>query len=150
MIRVEVLDSGQVKLPTHTLMMKKLLAIAACAFVALSSVSFGGEYPDISIDELKKAITEKKVTVIDVNGSASYSKGHIPGAIDFRANKEKLATLLPSDKGALVVAYCGGPTCSAYAAAAKAAEELGYTNVKHLSAGISGWLQAKEPTEAAN
>ncbi|MEZ5434844.1 MAG: hypothetical protein R3F31_27505 [Verrucomicrobiales bacterium] len=37
--------------------------------------------------------------MIDVNGSASYSKGHIPGAIDFRANKEKLATLLPPIRG---------------------------------------------------
>lgn len=130
-------------------MIKKLLAIAACAVVALSSVSFGGEYPDISIEDLKKAITDKKVTVIDVNGSSSYAKGHIPGAIDYRANKEKLASLLPSDKDALIVAYCGGPSCSAYQAAAKDAEALGYKNVKHLSAGISGWLQAKQETEAA-
>jgi len=47
----------------------------------------------------------------------------------------------------LVVAYCGGPSCNAYTRAANAASKLGYTNVKHLSAGISGWLQAKELTE---
>ena len=35
-------------------------------------------------------------------------------------------------------------------AAAKAAKELGYTNVKHLSAGISGWKDAGEKTEAKN
>jgi rhodanese-related sulfurtransferase len=55
---------------------------------------------------------------------------------------------LPSDKGALVVAYCGSPACSAYKAAANKAKELGYTNVKHLSAGISGWKKAGEKTEA--
>ena len=38
--------------------------------------------------------------------------------------------------------------CGAYAAAAKKAKELGYTNVKHLSAGISGWKKAGEKTEA--
>jgi rhodanese-related sulfurtransferase len=125
--------------------MKKILT---SFLIALSSITaFAGEYPDISIDELKKAIAEKKVTVIDVNGSESYAKGHIPGAIDYRAKKADLASALPSDKGALVVAYCGGPTCGAYAAAAKDAKELGYTNVKHLSAGISGWLEAKAPTE---
>ncbi len=125
--------------------MKKLLALLATAFVAASAQA--GEFPDISIDELKTAIDTKKVTVIDVNGSASYKAGHIPGAIDFRAQKAEIAKLLPADKGALVVAYCGGPTCNAYSAAAKAAKELGYTNVKHLSAGISGWKEANAPLE---
>jgi rhodanese-related sulfurtransferase len=47
----------------------------------------------------------------------------------------------------LVVAYCAGPACNAYQAAAKAAKELGYSNVKHLSAGIAGWTTAGEKTE---
>lgn len=127
--------------------MKTLLTLVSA--LALVGTAFAGEYPDISVAELKKAIEEKKVTVLDVNGTAGYQKGHIPGAIDFRANKAEIASKLPSDKSALVVAYCGGPTCGAYAAAAKAAKELGYTNVKHLSAGISGWKQAGEATEAA-
>jgi rhodanese-related sulfurtransferase len=125
--------------------MKKILTLLATAVLAITA--HAGEYPDISITELKKAIADKKVTVIDVNGSESYQKGHIPTAIDFSAKKSELASELPKDKGALVVAYCGGPTCGAYAAAAKKASDLGYTNVKHLSAGISGWMQANEPTE---
>lgn len=127
--------------------MKKLLTLLATAFLAITAQA--GEFPDISVDDLKSAIDAKKATVLDVNGSASYQKAHIPGAIDFRANKAELAKLLPADKNSLVVAYCGGPTCGAYAAAAKAAKELGYTNVKHLSAGISGWKAANAPTEAA-
>ncbi len=125
--------------------MKKLLTFLATAVLAVGA--YAGEYPDISITELKSAIASKKVTVIDVNGSESYQKGHIPTAIDFGASKAEIAKALPEDKGALVVAYCGGPTCGAYAAAAKKASELGYTNVKHLSAGISGWMQAGEKTE---
>ncbi len=127
--------------------MKKLLALLAAAFVSVSAQA--GEFPDISVDELKAAIKDKKATVLDVNGSASFKAGHVPGAIDFRAQKAELAKLLPSDKSALIVAYCGGPTCNAYSAAAKAAKELGYTNVKHLSAGISGWKAANAPLEAA-
>ena len=73
--------------------------------------------------------------------------GHIPGAIDFAANSKNLASALPDDKGTLVVAYCAGPSCDAYQKGAEAAEKLGYTNVKHLSAGISGWLQANMATE---
>ena len=125
--------------------MKKLLTLIAA--IACTVSAYAGEFPDISIAELKSAIADKKVTVIDVNGSDSFKAGHIPGAIDFRANKADFAKALPADKGALVVAYCGGPTCSAYAAAAAAAKELGYTNVKHLSAGISGWKDAGAPLE---
>src|SRR5687768_1227904 len=126
--------------------MRKLLTLVASLFAV---TAFAGEYPDISVAELKKAIEEKKVTVIDVNGKASYEKGHIPGAIDFATTKDDLAKALPEDKNALVVAYCGGPTCSAYKSAATAAEKLGYKNVKHLSAGISGWKSAGEKTEPA-
>ena len=127
--------------------MKKLLSLAACAFVAAGA--YAGEFPDISIAELKSAIASKSVTVIDVNGTKSYQSGHVPGALDYSAVKKNLAPSLPADKGALVVAYCGGPKCVAYEAAAQAAKDLGYTNVKHLSAGISGWKEAGEKTEAA-
>lgn len=124
--------------------MKKLIALA---FALVASVGFAAEFPDISIADLKQAIADKKVTVIDVNGAASYANGHVPGAISFADKGADLASVLPADKGALVVAYCGGPACSAYKAAAKKAAELGYTNVKHLSAGISGWKAAKESLE---
>lgn len=124
--------------------MKKLIALA---FALVASAGFAAEFPDISIADLKQAIADKKVTVIDVNGAASYAAGHVPGAIDFASKGADLASVLPADKGALVVAYCGGPACSAYKAAAKKAAELGYTNVKHLSAGKSGWIAANETME---
>jgi len=129
--------------------MKKLFALFAATLIAVSA-SYAGEFPDISIEDLKKAIADKKVTVIDVNGPSSYKKGHVPSAVDFSSVNGKLAAVLPKDKNALVVAYCGGPSCSAYKKAATEAEKLGYKNVKHLSAGISGWLQAGEKTEKAN
>jgi rhodanese-related sulfurtransferase len=105
--------------------------------------------PDISLADLKQAITDKTVVLLDCNGSKSYANGHIPGAIDFETAKAELAKKLPTDKTALVVAYCGGPKCGAYKAGAEAATKLGYTNVKHFSAGISGWKDAGEKIEAA-
>ncbi len=124
--------------------MKKIIALV---FALVASSVFAAEFPDISIADLKQAIADKKVTVIDVNGAASYAAGHVPGAVNFATQKDSLASVLPADKGALVVAYCGGPACSAYKAAANAASQLGYTNVKHLSAGISGWKAANEALE---
>lgn len=128
--------------------MKKFLALAATTFVA--AAVYAAQYPTITIKELKSVMAESKVTLLDANGTETWQKGHIPGAIDFTAADRKLASVLPKDKKALVVAYCGGPKCRAYEAAAKAAEKLGYTNVKHLSAGISGWKDAGEKTEAGN
>ena len=124
--------------------------------VALSSAAVRAEdkkateYPDVTVHELKAAMEKGKVTVIDVNGTDSYRDGHIPGAIDFEANADKIEKALPKDKSALIVAYCGGPQCMAYKAAAKKAVALGYTNVKHLSAGISGWKGAGEKVEKAD
>jgi rhodanese-related sulfurtransferase len=126
--------------------MKRLLALGAA--VLLGAAAYAGEFPDISLTDLKAAISAKRVVLLDANGSESWQKGHIPGAIDFAANERKLASVLPKDKNALIVAYCAGPKCKAYQSAAKATEKLGYTNVKHFSGGISGWKDAKEATEA--
>jgi rhodanese-related sulfurtransferase len=127
--------------------MKKLTAFL-CALALSPIVALAADkFPDISHDELKKAIDEKKVTLIDVNGSDSYKSGHIPGAINFETTKDQLSAKLPQDKNALVVAYCGNEQCGAYAAAAQKAKELGYTNVKHYAKGIAGWKKSGEKTE---
>ena len=98
-----------------------------------------GAFGDINHADLKAAIESKAVVVIDVNGTDSYKAGHIPSAIDFQANNKDLASKLPADKNALVVAYCGSPQCPAWKSAAKAVAALGYTNVKHYTGGLSGW-----------
>ena len=125
--------------------MKKFFALLAATMFAIPA--FAGEYPDISIAELKTAMANKSVAIIDVNGTNTYKNGHIPSAVDYATVKEDLASVLPKEKDGLVVAYCGSPTCSAYIKAANKAKELGYTNVKHLSAGLTGWMQAGEKTE---
>jgi rhodanese-related sulfurtransferase len=128
--------------------MRRFIIPAAAALLAVSV--YAAQYPEITIPELKTAMSAKSVVLLDANGTDKWSKGHIPGAIDFTAAKDNLAGVLPKDKSALVVAYCGGPKCRAYEAAAKAAEKLGYTNVKHLTAGISGWQDAGEKTESGS
>jgi len=125
--------------------MKRYFALAAT--LALAATVYAADVQDITIPQLKDAIQAKQVTLLDANGTKSWKAGHIPGAIDFKANPDKLASLLPADKGALVVAYCGGPQCQAYKAAVEAAQKLGYTNIKHLAAGISGWTKAGEATD---
>jgi rhodanese-related sulfurtransferase len=126
--------------------MKKLLSfLAVAALFALPAIA--GEFPDVTIPEVKAVMASGKATIIDVNGTDSYKEGHVPGALNFADISKELASKLPADKGALIIAYCGGPSCNAYIKAATAAQKLGYTNVKHMPAGISGWMQAGEKTE---
>ena len=119
--------------------MKKIMPFL---LTLLASSLFAGEYPDISVKELQSAIKKGEVAVIDVNGKKSFSRGHIPTAIDFSSQGKSLSKLLPTDKNTLIVSYCGGPGCRAYKRGADAAAKLGYKNIKHLSAGISGWKKA--------
>ena len=125
--------------------MKKLLTLLAVAVLAVPS--YAGEFPDVSISEVKALAESKKAVILDANGTESYNKGHVPGALDFASIKDKLADVLPKDKNATIVAYCGNPKCKAYQAAANAAEKLGYKNIKHMSAGIAGWKDAGEKME---
>jgi rhodanese-related sulfurtransferase len=125
--------------------MKRLLAFLVTASVAVSA--YAGEFTDISIKDVNKLAESKSAVIIDVNGDDSFKAGHVPGALNFAAIKDNLGTSLPKKKDALIVAYCGNPKCGAYLKAAKAAEKLGYTNIKHMSAGISGWKEAGMKTE---
>ncbi len=125
-------------------MKKILLSLVAAAF-AFSALA--AEFPDASISEVKALAESKKAVIIDVNGTESYNKGRVPGAINYDAVKDNLAAALPADKSTPIIAYCGSPKCKAYKKAAEAAAKLGYTNVKHMSAGISGWKAAGEKVE---
>lgn len=127
------------------MIMKKVLAVLT--IVALAVSSYAGEFADISIKEVKALAESKQAVIIDVNGSESFAKGRVPGALNYDSIKDHLASALPADKDALIVAYCGHPKCNAYRAAAEAAQKLGYKNVKHMSAGIKGWKDAGEKVE---
>lgn len=98
------------------------------------------QYGEVSKTELQKLISDQKVFLIDVNSKESFAKQSIPGAIHF-GSQSKLENVLPKDKDALIVAYCGGVSCTAWKSAAIAACKLNYKNIKHFKPGIKGWMQ---------
>ncbi len=128
--------------------MKKLYALLVSAVVATGA--YAADFPDINVNDVNKLAQSKSAVIIDVNGSESFKAGHVPGALNFAAIEDNLAASLPKQKDALIIAYCGNPKCGAYLRAAKAAQKLGYTNIKHMSAGISGWKAAGMKTEASS
>ena len=124
------------------------------AFAVSSGVSVARDKPthaqDINLEEMKTMFKNGGVVFLDANSSNMYEEGHVPGAIHFASAETDLAGALKKadpTKSHPIVAYCGGPSCSAWKDAAAAVEKLGYTNVKHFSGGITGWRDAGQPIE---
>lgn len=126
--------------------MKKLIALAVF-FAASSALAAGNtcsdenHYPLVTKKDLKGWVATNSATVVDVNSADSFKTAHVPGAIHFEDHQKDFATVLPQDKNALIVAYCGGPMCEAWKKAAEQACNMGYTNVRHYKDGISGWTK---------
>ena len=120
-----------------------LATIALCggyaAHASGSTCAEESNYPEISKSELKKVSEAKSALIVDVNSGESYKKAHVPGAIHYATHQSEFAKMLPKDKGAMIVAYCGGKMCVAWKKAAEEACKLGYTNIHHFKDGIQGW-----------
>lgn len=103
----------------------------------------------ISPNRLHELMQTQRVTVIDVNSRQRWMQTHVPGAfnldpIDYRDGD------LPADKESNLVFYCSNPLCRKAPNAARRARQMGYGNVRVMSAGIAGWLAAELPTEAGS
>ena len=61
---------------------------------------------------VQKTPEEGRYLLVDSRPGPMYAEGRIPGAVSlpYAAFKEKAASLLPADKGTLVVFYCAGET----------------------------------------
>ena len=101
----------------------------------------------VSPPRLHQLIQDKQATAIDVNSPQSWAQARVPGALNLDpvGYDEKS---LPADKDSLLVFYCSNPLCRKAPNAARRAKDMGYRNVQVMSAGISGWLSAKLPTES--
>lgn len=97
-------------------------------------------FPIISTSELIQVLAdEPKPFVVDVNSKETFDDNHVPGALHYGSRSAAFAKLLPENKGALIISYCGGPKCNAWKKAATEACNLGYTNIRHFKEGIKGW-----------
>lgn len=89
-------------------------------------------------------------TLIDARPQGPYLAGHIPTAKSiFGKELEKRLDELPADKDALIVFYCGGPTCPFTGMSIKVAQANGYTNVLGYQIGIPAWKKAGKPVHAS-
>jgi rhodanese-related sulfurtransferase len=101
----------------------------------------------ISPDALYQLMQNNQCAVIDVNSRGSWTKVHVPGARNLDP-ADYTESDLPPYKNAFLVFYCSNPMCRKAPNAARRAKKIGYNNVHVMSAGISGWLTARLPTES--
>ncbi|MGD8242919.1 MAG: rhodanese-like domain-containing protein [Desulfobacterales bacterium] len=104
------------------------------------------QYPQIVdaafVGQYAKVPMQEDVMIIDSRPhKPKYIKGHIPMAVSIPNTQfDKLTHLLPENKDALLIFYCGGLKCPLSHKSAFKAEALGYTNVKVFAKGYPGWL----------
>lgn len=134
--------------------MKKLLAMMvmvgflATTLVISSSTAPAQEIARIKADELKKMIESKAdIVIVDTQPKGAYDIGHIKGAINFPWAKDiKDPKKLPKNK--LLVLYCDcGHEEDSIDVATQLMNKWGYSNIKILEGGWSGWMKLSYPTE---
>ena len=91
----------------------------------------------LSPEQAQELITRGECDVVDVREPREWSRGHVPGArlVPFDRIRQSPKSSLPRDG---VIFVCAAGVRSQ--AAAKVAEESGYSNVYNLSGGTRNWV----------
>jgi rhodanese-related sulfurtransferase len=111
---------------------------------------------ELSVEQLQAEIESGEVTLIDIRDvREQWERGAIPGArsmprgmLEFWFDPESKYYRGGLDLDARYVVYCAGGGRSALAA--DVLQDLGYTNVAHLTVGYNGWKSAGGATEAVH
>ncbi|MEN8762023.1 MAG: rhodanese-like domain-containing protein [Thiogranum sp.] len=104
---------------------------------------------EISVEELLRIMTGgQPYNLFDARPVKRFGNAHIPSARPAFPKDENFLSLLPADKDALIVFYCGGPTCPYTGVAVGKAQEAGYTRLKGFQAGLPGWKKSKLPVHS--
>ena len=97
--------------------------------------------PPVTLDELRAAVDDPTVVVIDAQGEGGYSRAHLPGAVDF-----SLDAVLDHAADAIgsldvpVVLYCTDERCLGSEFIGTQLVEAGYRDVRRFPGGIAEWI----------
>jgi len=103
----------------------------------------------INRDQLKKMMDENVATIVEVLDAASYTKFHIPTAVNVPLEEnfdDQIVKMLP-DREHPVVLYCMDIDCPASGKAEERMQALGYSHVYHYKGGKSEWRSSGLPIQ---
>jgi len=99
----------------------------------------------ITVDELREALHEERVVLLDVRPKLEYQTGHLPQAYSIPVTElEARLAELPHDKE--IIAYCRGPYCVFADEAVSFLREHGYQARRH-DLGVADWRKLALPIE---
>lgn len=105
------------------------------------------EIRTVSLEEVKRRLEAKEgYTFVDVREKDETRAGYIPGAVLLpRGFLEMQAEQKLPDRNAKLVVYCAGGIRSAFAA--KALQDMGYSQVESANPGFVRWKDMRYPVE---
>lgn len=123
------------------------LAIFLILAAALPVRAADSEFKSVSTERLRDMVEEKAgFTLVDARTREEYQEAHIVRAVSIPEKEfDKSLSLLPADKGALLVFYCNGVKCGKSKKVAAKAKEAGYTNLLIYGEGFPVWEEKGLP-----
>jgi rhodanese-related sulfurtransferase len=105
--------------------------------------------PEVSTAELRAALADPKVVVLDARPLEEFAVSHIPGArsvagkpnlapSQYTADVTEVARMLP-DRATRLIVYCNGLYCGRSKRFSADLRAAGYTNVRRYQLGIPAW-----------
>jgi len=112
--------------------------------VSKKNMNSTGIFKDISADEMKKLITDKKVVILDIRTFDEFKEGHIQNAINIDFYSDSFEKDLDKlDKTKTYIIYCRSGNRSGLAL--KTMEELKFMEVYNVLGGIGSISRIKYP-----
>lgn len=106
--------------------------------------------PPVDLDELRSAIDDPEVVVIDAQGEGGYDAEHIVGAVDFDLTEvARRAAVTIGSLDRRVILYCTDLDCLGSEFIGTQLVQAGYTNVGRYADGLAGWRAAGLPTSVS-
>ena len=98
---------------------------------------------DVTVLEARSLIDDKPdLVILDVRTTSEYEDGHIKGAVNIPVQElsARLDELSMDDE---LLVYC--QTGNRSAQAVDILQDVGFTKIYHMNAGITGWIEAGYP-----
>lgn len=120
------------------------------AQLAATTTTDTGESIVISLEDAQMLYFAQDAVFLDARSASLFQKGHIEGARnlpweDFESRfQEVLSDVSPNSN---IITYCDGESCSLSKELAVVLLAKGYSHVRVLLNGWTGWLQASLPAE---
>lgn len=133
-------------LPFRTkITLKRTFFFLILGLLTMNACSGGDQHTSLAPAAFQQAIAPQ-VQLIDVRTPAEFAEGHLAGARNLDWTSGALESAMAGlDKQTPVLLYCASGRRSA--AARKAMQDAGFTDVKDLDGGIRAWLEVGLPTE---